>query len=83
MQQKLDDLCEQMNSIKSNSRPDTSPSFNKNVESLSVDVFGCDKIKFVECGCWHCDHHHNLFANLMVRLCILVGDITWIVGSKA
>ncbi|XP_015571372.1 uncharacterized protein LOC8274407 isoform X2 [Ricinus communis] len=65
MQQKLDDLCEQVNSIKNHSRPEANASFNKNTESLSSDAFGGDKIKFVDCGCWHCDHHYNLFADPM------------------
>ncbi|XP_050221888.1 uncharacterized protein LOC126672041 isoform X2 [Mercurialis annua] len=63
MQQKLDDLCEQLNTIKT--KPETNTSLNKNVESLYTDPFGCDKITFVDCGCWHCDHHQNLFADLM------------------
>ncbi|KDP20188.1 hypothetical protein JCGZ_07908 [Jatropha curcas] len=65
MQQKLDDLCEQLNSIKNHSRAEANTLLNENVESLSSNVFGCARIKFVDCGCWHCDHHQNLFAGLM------------------
>ncbi|EEF30256.1 hypothetical protein RCOM_1099980 [Ricinus communis] len=65
MQEKLDDLCEQVKSIKNHSRPEANASFNKDTESQSSDTFGGDKIKFVDCGCWHCDHHHNLFADPM------------------
>lgn len=61
MQQKLDDLCEQVSGIKATA------SLSKNVESPSSDAFGGNTIKFVDCGCWHCDHHQGLFADFMVR----------------
>lgn len=67
MQQKLDDLCEQVSSIKNNAVSEANASLNNNVESPSVDAFGCDTIKFIDCSCWHCDSHQNLFAGLMVR----------------
>lgn len=63
MQQKLDNLCEEMSNIRS--QPG-----NKNVEvepPPSRDAFGCDKIKFIDCGCWHCDQHQDLLSGLMVR----------------
>ena len=69
MQQKLDDLCDQLSSINNQAGTKANASFNnKNVEPPSNDVFGCDKIKFVDCGCWHCDQHHDLLAGLMVRV---------------
>ncbi|OAY30210.1 uncharacterized protein LOC110631200 [Manihot esculenta] len=73
MQQKLDDLCEQVSSIKNNAVSEANASLNNNVESPSVDAFGCDTIKFIDCSCWHCDRHQNLFAGLMgnyaMKLC--------------
>ncbi|KAF2317723.1 hypothetical protein GH714_039671 [Hevea brasiliensis] len=65
MQQKLDDLCEQVSSIKNHAGVEANASLNKNVKSPSSDAFGCNNIKFVDCGCWHCDHHQNLFAGFM------------------
>jgi len=69
MQQKLDNLCDQLSNINSQAGTKANASFNnKNVEPPSNDVFGCDKIKFVDCGCWHCDQHQDLLAGLMVRM---------------
>jgi len=70
MQQKLDDLCDQLSSINNQAGTKGNASFNnkKNLEPPCNDVFGCDKIKFVDCGCWHCDQHHDLLAGLMVRI---------------
>uniref|UniRef100_A0A6N2K6J5 Uncharacterized protein n=1 Tax=Salix viminalis TaxID=40686 RepID=A0A6N2K6J5_SALVM len=67
MQQNLDDLCDQLSSIKNQAGIKANASFNnsKNIEPPCNDVFGCDKIKFVDCGCWHCDQHHDLLAGLM------------------
>ncbi|CAN1263677.1 hypothetical protein LINPERPRIM_LOCUS11689 [Linum perenne] len=63
MQQKLDNLCDQMVSIKGNGDKDA-----EEKSSLYSGEFGCDKIKFVDCGCWHCDQHHQeLFGGSMVR----------------
>ncbi|CAN1263672.1 hypothetical protein LINPERPRIM_LOCUS11689 [Linum perenne] len=62
MQQKLDNLCDQMVSIKGNGDKDA-----EEKSSLYSGEFGCDKIKFVDCGCWHCDQHHQeLFGGSMV-----------------
>lgn len=67
MQQKLDDLCDQLSSINNQAGTKGNASFNnnKNLELPCNDVFGCDKIKFVDCGCWHCDQHQDLLAGLM------------------
>lgn len=67
MQQKLDDLCEQLSSIKNHTGSQPNTSSVKNVESLANNAFGCDQIRFIDCGCWHCDHHQEIFAGLMVR----------------
>ncbi|MED6222169.1 hypothetical protein PIB30_061776 [Stylosanthes scabra] len=65
MQQKLDDLCEQLNSTKELS----TAAFNKlsnqdNGELQSSESFGAEKIKFVDCGCWHCEQHYDLLNDL-------------------
>ncbi|WCJ36942.1 hypothetical protein M5689_018110 [Euphorbia peplus] len=65
MQQKLDDLCEQLSSIKNHKGLQPNTMLDSNGESLANDAFGCDKIKFIDCGCWHCDHHQHLFSGLM------------------
>ncbi|CAN1263673.1 hypothetical protein LINPERPRIM_LOCUS11689 [Linum perenne] len=65
MQQKLDNLCDQMVSIKGNGDKDA-----EEKSSLYSGEFGCDKIKFVDCGCWHCDQHHQeLFGGSMGKVC--------------
>ena len=67
MQQKLDSLCDQLSNINSQAGTKANASLNsKTVEP--PDAFGCDKIKFVGCGCWHCDQHQDLLAGLMVRI---------------
>ncbi|KAJ6340965.1 hypothetical protein OIU78_009194 [Salix suchowensis] len=64
MQQKLDSLCDQLSNINSQAGTKANASLNsKTVEP--PDAFGCDKIKFVGCGCWHCDQHQDLLAGLM------------------
>lgn len=62
MQQKLDNLCEQLNSTKEHS-----PAAAKDGEMKLTETFGTEKIKFVDCGCWHCERHSGLFNELMVR----------------
>lgn len=69
MQQKLDCLCEQLNNVKEHSGTrDMSMSFIKNAELPFDQALGSDNTKFVDCGCWLCDQHHNLFNRLAVRL---------------
>lgn len=60
MQQKLDCLCERLNSVKDQSGANADLPFH--------EVLGSDKTKFVDCGCWLCDEHHNLFNKLTVRI---------------
>ena len=67
MQQKLDDLCEQLNSTKEHSTAAFNKLSNKDGELQSNETFGAEKIKFVDCGCWHCEQHCGLFNELMVR----------------
>ncbi|XP_057452482.1 uncharacterized protein LOC130744310 isoform X2 [Lotus japonicus] len=61
MQQKLDNLCEQVNTSKENS-----PAAIKDSElKLDDEAFGTEKIKFVDCGCWHCERHSPFFNESM------------------
>ncbi|OIW08956.1 hypothetical protein TanjilG_05932 [Lupinus angustifolius] len=57
MQQKLDDLCEQLNST----TKEISPASTKGEEMQLTKTFGTEKIKFVDCGCWHCEQHSGMF----------------------
>ena len=68
MQQKLDSLCEQVNSIKD--QPDML--LIKNVLLPSSEVFASDKLKLVGCGCRLCDQHLGLSNDLMVRNLIML-----------
>ncbi|GAV63506.1 hypothetical protein CFOL_v3_07024 [Cephalotus follicularis] len=63
MQQKLDNLCEQLTTVKDQAES-RNMSFNKNVESPWNETLKSDKIQFVDCGCWLCDDHHGLFTGL-------------------
>jgi hypothetical protein len=69
MQQMLDNLCDQLNS--SNLKENTVPAINKlstkNGELKLDETFGSERIKFVDCGCWHCDEHSSFCNELMVR----------------
>ncbi|KAF7824097.1 inactive rhomboid protein [Senna tora] len=65
MQQKLDNLCEQLNNTKEHSTASISKSFTKNEESPLNDTFGSENFKFVDCGCWICDQHCDFFHGLM------------------
>lgn len=75
MQQKLDNLCEQLYYVKQQQGNMANISFNEKTESLNgksespppSESFGSDKINFVDCGCWLCDQHHNLLNGLAVR----------------
>ncbi|KAI4334594.1 hypothetical protein L6164_019265 [Bauhinia variegata] len=69
MQQKLDNLCEQVNNIKNDTEEHSSSvikkSFTENGELPLDKTFGKESIKFVDCGCWLCDQHGDLFDGLM------------------
>ncbi|KAK1586708.1 hypothetical protein Q3G72_005334 [Acer saccharum] len=60
MQQKLDNLCEQLYFVKDQPGIKANVSSNGKAESLIDESFGQDKINFVDCGCWLCDQHHDL-----------------------
>ncbi|KAG2244785.1 hypothetical protein Bca4012_024312 [Brassica carinata] len=52
MQQKLDDLCQQLTLAKVSDHDD-------DLESKFKEKFGSENVKFLECGCWLCDQHHH------------------------
>ncbi|KAH7560522.1 hypothetical protein JRO89_XS10G0037300 [Xanthoceras sorbifolium] len=64
MQQKLDNLCEQLYFVKDQPGIRADVSSNGKAESPICESFGHDKINFVDCGCWLCDRHHDLFNGL-------------------
>ncbi|KAB1227684.1 putative disease resistance RPP13-like protein 1 [Morella rubra] len=65
MQQKLDGLCEQVNNVRDHSGAGCEMAITKNSESPCIEVFGSDKIKFVDCGCWLCDQHRDLYKGFV------------------
>ncbi|XP_027340492.1 uncharacterized protein LOC113853951 [Abrus precatorius] len=65
MQQKLDNLCELVNSSKEHSTTAIDKSPTKDRELELNETFGTEKIKFVDCGCWHCEQHSAFFDELM------------------
>lgn len=66
MQQKLDNLCEQLYSAK-----DQPGSGAKILEKLD-EAFCSDKnVHFLDCGCLLCDQHVDLSSLLKVRLSIM------------
>lgn len=71
MQQKLDDLCDQVNPIKDQGGTENDMALRKNADLADSGAFGHDKINFVDCGCWLCDQHHHLFSGLEVKILIL------------
>lgn len=71
MQQKLDGLCEQVNNVRDHSGAGCEMAITKNSESPCIEVFGSDKIKFVDCGCWLCDQHRDLYKGFVVRISFL------------
>ncbi|ESQ41232.1 hypothetical protein EUTSA_v10013519mg [Eutrema salsugineum] len=59
MQQKLDDLCQQLNLAKDQSGNAFKVSDHDDLQSTFTENFGSEKVKFVDCGCWLCDQHHH------------------------
>jgi len=66
MQQKLDTLCELVNNSKEYSA--TKKSCDKDVELQLNETFGTEKVKPVDCGCWHCEQHSAFFNDVMVEI---------------
>ncbi|CAH8303556.1 unnamed protein product [Eruca vesicaria subsp. sativa] len=60
MQQKLDDLCQQLSLAKDESGDGSKVlDHDGDLQSAFRDKFGSEKVKFLECGCWLCDQHHH------------------------
>ncbi|KAA8549553.1 hypothetical protein F0562_001429 [Nyssa sinensis] len=69
MQQKLDNLCEQMNYIKDQPAY-REASFTNNVEFQFNELSASDKMEFIGCGCKLCDQHRppsNDSGNLVLK----------------
>ena len=64
MQQKLDDLCQQLSLVKVSGDGD-------DLESKFKEKFGSENVKFVECGCLLCDQHHHSSPAVQVCVCVL------------
>ncbi|KAL2332191.1 hypothetical protein Fmac_019772 [Flemingia macrophylla] len=58
MQRKLDSLCEMVN----NSNEQLT---NKDEKLQLRESLGTEKIKLIDCGCWHCEQHSPFFSELM------------------
>ena len=66
MQQKLDSLCEQLNNVKDCSGAENvSLSSVKGLNLHDHEVFGSERAKFVDWGCWLCDQHHDQFNRVV------------------
>ncbi|KAG6679338.1 hypothetical protein I3842_14G125000 [Carya illinoinensis] len=64
MQQKLDILCEEVNNVRDHSGALGEMAATKNAELPCNKAFGSDTIKFVDCGCWLCDQHRDIYNAL-------------------
>ncbi|KAF8041161.1 hypothetical protein BT93_B3168 [Corymbia citriodora subsp. variegata] len=65
MQQKLDNLCQQVHNAKDREGNGTEASVAKNLGFPFDATFESNGIEFVDCGCWLCDQHHKQFGGLM------------------
>ncbi|KAK4763399.1 hypothetical protein SAY86_009167 [Trapa natans] len=66
MQQKLDNLCGQVNTVKEQPGFGDKDSTSKNAGFTLDAGFEPGKINFVECGCWLCDEHQKLSSGTEV-----------------
>jgi len=67
MQQKLDTLCELVNNSKEYSTTAMENSCDKDGELQLNETFGIEKVKLVDCGCWHCEQHSASVNEVMVK----------------
>jgi len=70
MQQKLDDLCHELNLAKDQSGAVSKVSDHDYPQSALKEKFGSERINFVDCGCWLCDQHHHSSPAVQVCLCV-------------
>lgn len=68
MQQKLDDLCEQMNCMKDQSQEVTELSASKNLDFSSRRLSFPGKSDSICTDCWFCDQRRVELDDLSVRL---------------
>ncbi|KAG6570380.1 hypothetical protein SDJN03_29295, partial [Cucurbita argyrosperma subsp. sororia] len=64
MQQKLEDLFNQVNLDEDQSGGEKDMALRKDADLADSGVFGHGKIKFVDCGCWLCDQHLDSLGRL-------------------
>ncbi|CAN8256514.1 unnamed protein product [Cochlearia groenlandica] len=71
MQQKLDDLCQQLNLAKDQSRAGSKTSGHDDdmQQSFLSEKFGSEKLEFLDCGCWLCDQHHH-HSSPVIQVCL-------------
>ncbi|XP_030521272.2 LOW QUALITY PROTEIN: uncharacterized protein LOC115734557 [Rhodamnia argentea] len=65
MQQKLDNLCQQVHNVKDREGTGAEAPVAKNFGFPFDATFESNGIEFVDCGCWLCDQHHKQFGGLM------------------
>lgn len=68
MQQKLDDLCQQLNLAKDQSGNGSKTLDHDDLKSTLKEKFGSERINFVGCGCWLCDQHHH--SSHTIQVCV-------------
>lgn len=83
MQQKLDDLCQQLSLVKdlpgdgSNVSSDHDHDDDDDLQSKFKEKFRSENLKFVDCGCWLCDQHHPSSPAIQVCVCVFALAFTW------
>lgn len=70
MQQKLDDLCQELHLVKDQSGTLSKVLDHDDLRSTPKEKFGSEKITFVDCGCWLCDQHHHSSPAIQVCVCV-------------
>lgn len=70
MQQKLDNLCQQLSLTKDQSGDGSKVvDLDGDLQQTFKEKFGSENVKFVECGCWLCDQHHH--SSPAIQVCVL------------
>ncbi|XP_030443738.2 uncharacterized protein LOC115666089 [Syzygium oleosum] len=82
MQQKLDNLCQQVHNVKDREGNGAEASVAKNFGFPFDATFESNGIEFVDCGCWLCDQHHKQFGGLMSNSIMRVSNGSDIQQSK-
>lgn len=74
MQQKLDNLCEQVTNVKAQSETVVNLSFSRSVDFLSSETPQSKKSKSLECGCCLCDQHPAKISSMENKPVVGVGN---------